>query len=633
MHSLLPLSLCLALLQSTHGLIFPVDIRTSNEPRRFGRRADSNTLAVGNYGNAQYFANITIAGTEVAVMLDTGSSDLWVNFPDSAPSTTDTGKSLTLGYAIGSAGGHINTAEVKFYDFTIKSQAFLLVTDTSTFSGDIHASGYDGLLGLGPNEGSRILDEIDDASANTLLTNVFTQEKSSTNYITILLSRAGDPGQNFTAQMTISEIVSGFEEVTKMPKIDVQSVYKLLEEEQHWQGLTDKDNGIIGPDGEIIKYDSIVPKAPDGQLVCVFDSGFTFSQVPRDISDAIYGRVQNAEYDTKNEWWLVPCGQMLNISFNFGGQNYPVHPLDTADDNFNAKNAAGERMCIGSFQPITTAFSLLGNYDIILGMNFLRNAYTLINFGKWASEDSDTHDPYIQLLPLTEMKTAQSDFVDVRLGGTDTTADSQWTLKPASEKVSSPVSDEEKKKKYQEMILSRWPYIFVGCLIATLLIVGIIVWRCCCRRDKNGNRPGCCCRRKATMPIQKREKSSYLPMQDQSSVRDLNASSVSLNPPAAFGQQEQWRGSEYSGFGKQGNQQYIGESEHQQQSPFQDNQAYGYEGHTGGQAPGYENHSPAAYGHNPNGYESHSPSGYEGHVADGYGGHSPNQQQAYRGAY
>lgn len=33
-------------------------------------------------------------------------------------------------------------------------------------------------------------------------------------------------------------------------------------------------------------------------------------------------------------------------------------------------------------------------------------------------------------------------------------------------------------------MLSRWPYIFVGCLVFVLLVVGFIVWRCCVRRKR-----------------------------------------------------------------------------------------------------------------------------------------------------
>jgi hypothetical protein len=75
---------------------------------------------------------------------------------------------------------------------------------------------------------------------------------------------------------------------------------------------------------------------------------FTFSQVPRDVSDQIYGRVQGAYYDTTEEFWMIPCGQMLNITFNFGGQSYPVHPLDTVDDNFNRVDSTGQPICIGA---------------------------------------------------------------------------------------------------------------------------------------------------------------------------------------------------------------------------------------------------------------------------------------------
>lgn len=65
-----------------------------------------------------------------------------------------------------------------------------------------------------------------------------------------------------------------------MPKLDVDTVNRLLSSDQHWQALTDKNNGVIGPDGNPITVDSIVPGAPKGQFVAVFDSGFTFRCTP-----------------------------------------------------------------------------------------------------------------------------------------------------------------------------------------------------------------------------------------------------------------------------------------------------------------------------------------------------------------
>jgi flagellar biosynthesis/type III secretory pathway M-ring protein FliF/YscJ len=68
------------------------------------------------------------------------------------------------------------------------------------------------------------------------------------------------------------------------------------------------------------------------------------------------------------------------------------------------------------------------------------------------------------------------------LDGKDVTNDSAYQLLPSDQMQHSPVSAEEKKKKYQEMILSRWPYIFVGCLVGVILIIALIIWRCCKRR-------------------------------------------------------------------------------------------------------------------------------------------------------
>lgn len=219
-----------------------------------------------------------------------------------------------------------------------------------------------------------------------MLDRIFSQNRTTSNYITLLLDRLGDAGEPFTGRFTISEPVAGFENITSQPKMNVEKVPGLTDADQHWQILTEcvtfflmdsfrlyswsvsKDNGIIGPDGNIIPTDSIVPRAPDGQLVAVFgerlfscssppyqhlksvsaDSGYTFPQVPRAVSDAIYGRVRGAQYDVKNQLWLVPCDQLLNISFNFGGVNYPIHPLDTVSADFNMTDSTGQPICVGT---------------------------------------------------------------------------------------------------------------------------------------------------------------------------------------------------------------------------------------------------------------------------------------------
>jgi hypothetical protein len=44
-----------------------------------------------------------------------------------------------------------------------------------------------------------------------------------------------------------------------------------------------------------------------------------YPQVPRDVADAIYGRVPGAEYDSKHQMWTIPCGIEVNLTFSIGG--------------------------------------------------------------------------------------------------------------------------------------------------------------------------------------------------------------------------------------------------------------------------------------------------------------------------
>ena len=95
----------------------------------------------------------------------------------------------------------------------------------------------------------------------------------------------------------------------------------------------------------------------------------------------------------------------------------------------------------------------------------------------------------MQLLPLTNVNDAHSDFVKVRLNGQDTTGDPSKSLLPADQGQHSPESAEEKKQHYEEMVLSRWPYILTGLPhVFLLLCIGLCVWRCCCRRKRRSRK-------------------------------------------------------------------------------------------------------------------------------------------------
>lgn len=59
---------------------------------------------------------------------------------------------------------------------------------------------------------------------DTMLERIFSQDKETDNYITFLLDRLGDPTPTFSGQFTISELVSGFESIADMPKLEIDEV-------------------------------------------------------------------------------------------------------------------------------------------------------------------------------------------------------------------------------------------------------------------------------------------------------------------------------------------------------------------------------------------------------------------------
>lgn len=101
--------------------------------------------------------------------------------------------------------------------------------------------------------------------------------------------------------------------------------------------------------------------------------------------------------------------------------------------------------------------------------------------------DGSSTKPFIQMLPLTNKAAARKDFVSVRLGGVDTIA--SQTLLPADQGKESPLQPGEARQHLEEKVISRWPYILAGCLVAVFLIIGLIVWKCCCQRRAKKQQP------------------------------------------------------------------------------------------------------------------------------------------------
>ncbi|KAK7035991.1 Six-hairpin glycosidase [Favolaschia claudopus] len=394
--------------------LWPVSAKPGRRPHY---AMDDNNNIVNNY-NDRYTVNLTVGGTPVNVMLDTGSTDAWVAPLDEITgSFKNTGASASIFYGDGSnfVNGTVLTGQVEIAGITIPHQAFINVTNSVGEESDV-AQGIFGLVGLGfdgPN--GDIPSALTAAGYNgtdvgkAILTSIFAQSPDKGNFFSFSLSRVGDVHDSADASLVISGYDPKYTAVQSSPQLPQFPVGG-----GRWSVVTDGIS-VGGKDVEWEAYGSPVPK---GQTVVLFDTGTTNFLVPPEVRDQIYSSVPgavlaknssipNLKFSEDNDVWVIPCTTPVNMTTKFGGQIIPIHPLDLSD-MVHLKGPDGKQYtaCIGS---ITNGGSILGrNLDALYGDSFLRNVYSVFSFG------DDKTLPNVQLLANTETIEAASDFFVVR---------------------------------------------------------------------------------------------------------------------------------------------------------------------------------------------------------------------------
>ncbi|KAI0666647.1 aspartic peptidase domain-containing protein [Trametes maxima] len=401
------------------------NVGTSTSPGvKYGSLSPSSPVDVGlNVFGADegYTIDITLGGQNFTVILDTGSTDLWVDASGLEMHTTNvTDLNVDFSYAIGEVQGNIAFADLQIGPYFIPNQVYVNASKASDMP-----PGVNGIIGMAFDTTSiyvKLLESWGRDTAGILgrapMTNLLAQDPSTPGFFDLRLGRQSINGTEEDGHLFIGQHLTGATAVTKAPKIPRVDY-------NHWTLLMDgmKINGR--PYTGFSK--SVQKSVPEGKVATVLDTGFTYSQLPVPVVDAIYssipgailynGTVPGIDNQATNTTWIVPCNASANISFAFGGQDYPVHPRDVIRHwtGFELQKSEGVSVLANTTICTNRYFAappISPDYDMLLGMVFLRNVYASFQYGDYTPPgvNSTGQLPYVQILSVIDPDTAWAEF-------------------------------------------------------------------------------------------------------------------------------------------------------------------------------------------------------------------------------
>ncbi|KAF8706625.1 Acid protease, partial [Rhizoctonia solani] len=419
----------LTAVSTVSGLHFPVSrvkprtLSSGLERRGFTVLAASSDPTLTNTENNIYTTTMQIKGKDVVMQVDTGSSDTWL-YPTSSTRDLYTDAvpysdlPLTLSYGRGQVAGHIAQMTVGFAGYTVQNQGILLVEQQREMS-LIEANLTNGLLGLGFDTLSAISNTVVQKTqqtwGRTLLSNIFISDPTTPNHIAFRLDRHDDGNTTDVGAFDIGTFAPGFESVNSTAEIPIFS--SNAQANVYWNVLVDSVtlNGKAQTLSSTVNGGTQTP--PAGKVSAVLDTGYSLPQLSPDLAHAIYSAMGGVLIDDSNNTaYAVPCMAEAQLVFSIGGHTIPIHPLDlTQVHTVTSTRGTNYTVCINAFEPFSSNAGG-GEVDFILGDAFLRNVYSVYDYGDFVQGLSGyaQGDPYIKLLPLTDPTAASAEFKTAR---------------------------------------------------------------------------------------------------------------------------------------------------------------------------------------------------------------------------
>ncbi|KAG0145715.1 hypothetical protein CROQUDRAFT_658385 [Cronartium quercuum f. sp. fusiforme G11] len=352
-------------------------------------KRDTPVVLTNGYADSEYYGVVKIGTPPQTfnVILDTGSSDLWILGSSTTSSTTtstssssstfhssmggigtpgttstitgasfvptnsSTYKSSTTAFQItygsGAASGTVATETVTQGSYTVTNQAFAVVTKASSglLSGDVS-----GIMGMGFTPLAST-----NAAPFWQSANIPSFGFGLSRFVNISTTSDVEPGGIMTLGGPNTTLYTG------------NINYISLKAQTYW--LVALDNVMIN--GQAISN--------SGSDAVAIDTGTSLIGAPTSIVQAIYSNITGSSPATGSYkgYYEFPCSSAPSLSLTFGGISYSIAP-----DDFNVGTVdESGKMCLGAIFAVESATSSSTTTSLtpawIVGDSFLKNVYTV----------------------------------------------------------------------------------------------------------------------------------------------------------------------------------------------------------------------------------------------------------------
>jgi len=350
------------------------DQPASTTRRRGSRRATSAGISITNQDqDSSYFGSLTI-GTppqSFSVILDTGSSDLWLaseGCTDCDPGTplfepaqsssfqasTGASSEVEIRYGSGAVQGTLGSDTVTMGGFTISSQTFLTVDQLTSGLLDDPVSGIMGLA----------FSTIASTRATPFWQALANGNQLATQEMGFWLTRADPtsqeedvPGGVFTLGGTNSSLFTGSIDFQDMP-VSTPSFWLLSLASVTVQGQS-------------------VQITTGASALSAIDTGTTLIGGPSADVAAIWAAVPGSGISqVSSGFFNFPCTTNVNVTLSFGGQSWAIN----SQDMNIGEESRGSTLCLGAIFDLSQGTNIQsgsGNPNWVVGDTFLKNVYSV----------------------------------------------------------------------------------------------------------------------------------------------------------------------------------------------------------------------------------------------------------------